>query len=179
MPANSLFLLSLLNKVLVYVDNLYVNKDGLKMQEKDIERFWKKVDKKSKNECWEWSGRISPNGYGQFWFEGSTGTAHRFIYQAINGRLDKGKGHVCHSCDNRKCVNPNHLFYGTAKDNQQDMTNKGRGRMGVKNGAAKLNEMLASEIRKLGEEVLTQQEIANRYGISQQTVSNIFLGKVW
>lgn len=148
------------------------------MQEKDLKRFWKKVDLKNEIECWEWKGRVSTNGYGQFWFEGSTGSAHRFIYQALNGRLNKNVGHVCHTCDNRKCVNPNHLFYGSAKDNQQDMTNKGRGRTGSKNGATKLIKNEVLEIRKIGKS-MSQQKIAKKFNVSQQLISKILLKEVW
>jgi len=79
------------------------------------------------DECWDWDGAIfKQTGYGQF---GSvkTGvhTAHKYSYQLFNGQVPEGL-FVCHSCDNRLCFNPKHLWLGTAKQNSEDMVKKGR-----------------------------------------------------
>ena len=74
--------------------------------------------------CWEWQGRIDRYGYGQVRVRGKTGKAHREAYRAFHG--DPGKLLVLHTCDNRKCCNPKHLFLGTHKDNMADMVKKGR-----------------------------------------------------
>jgi hypothetical protein len=92
------------------------------------QRFWRKVDKAGPNECWLWKGTLSePNGYGLIsnghnkpWLR-----AHRVSWQLANGR-DPGDLFVCHSCDNRTCVNPAHLWLGTNTDNLKDMVAKGR-----------------------------------------------------
>lgn len=79
----------------------------------------------SDNGCWEWTGIISKHGYGQFHFGDCAANAHRVSYMVFKGPI-KEKLLVCHSCDNRKCVNPDHLWLGTTKDNAQDCVKKGR-----------------------------------------------------
>lgn len=95
-------------------------------QKKDIsvqiENFWSKVNKTST--CWEWSASCS-NGYGSCSFQGKPWRAHRLSYTLTYGEIPSGML-VCHKCDNPACVNPEHLFLGSHKDNFQDMVAKGR-----------------------------------------------------
>ena len=90
-----------------------------------IERFWSYVIKSGDDDCWIWTGGINIRGYGRFWFNGRLEQAHRFAYILTKGEIPLDL-YVCHSCDNPKCCNPNHLWIGTAKDNSQDMVHKGR-----------------------------------------------------
>lgn len=92
------------------------------MNERDIERFWSKVDKSG--ECWLWTGGKS-GGYGYFKVNGSTLRANRLAYEIEHGEIPEGML-VCHSCDTPACVNPAHLWLGTDKDNQADKVAKGR-----------------------------------------------------
>lgn len=90
------------------------------------ERFWKYVDKK-KGDCWEWTGVLTTSGYGKFEIDGKTLVASRVVYEWECGIIPEGM-FVCHTCDNPKCVRPEHLWVGTAKDNNLDCINKGRHR---------------------------------------------------
>jgi len=88
-------------------------------------KFWEK-SKANGHGCWEWTGSIDKDGYGQIHLHGKTIRAHRFAYMLVNGETPDNK-HVLHTCDNPACVNPNHLWLGTNQDNVDDRERKGRG----------------------------------------------------
>lgn len=88
-------------------------------------RFWSKVNKAAPNGCWEWFGAKTPGGYGTFWTGSEKIQAHRWAWQEANGPIPKGLL-GCHKCDNPPCVNPEHIFIGTHKDNHDDAKKKGR-----------------------------------------------------
>lgn len=92
-------------------------------------RFLSNFKPSQDHDCWEWEGDLCSNGYGDLAFcEKGKRTrifAHRFSYVFYKGPLEEGK-YICHACDNPKCVNPNHLFQGSPKDNVRDMFSKGR-----------------------------------------------------
>lgn len=88
-----------------------------------INRFFTSI--KEVNGCWEWQGSLTKSGYGRFAFKSRTYRAHRFSYIIHKGDI-KDKNIICHTCDNPKCVNPDHLWQGTIKQNTHDMIEKGR-----------------------------------------------------
>lgn len=91
----------------------------------DAYEFWAK--QKVVGECWEWQGAVCADGYGSASVKGiATHAAHRIAYILVHGPTASSHLFVCHTCDNRKCVRPEHLFLGTALDNARDRTAKGR-----------------------------------------------------
>lgn len=146
-------------------------KSGASMK-RTIERFEEKVDKSGN--CHIFTGRIQPNGYGQFRKGGKTMYAHRAAYELYKG--DIGDKYVCHTCDNRSCVNPEHLFLGSFQDNMDDMTTKMRHAFGERNPHAKLDEGQVREIRTM---TGTQEEIAAKFGVTRSLISLIKSGKIW
>ena len=88
------------------------------------QRFLERVGDKS--DCWVWTGGVNTGGYGMFWTGNRNTLSHRYAYEKYVGKIPKGML-ACHRCDNRRCVNPKHIFIGTHQDNTIDAFQKGRG----------------------------------------------------
>lgn len=129
--------------------------------------------------CWAWQGPPKDSGYGQAWKDGRPQYAHRLAYQAFVGPIPEGM-HVCHTCDNRLCCNPSHLWTGTNADNTRDRNLKGRQAHGGSHGMVKLTEADAREIKRLLSEGSSPQNvIAKRFGVSPRAVRHIKRGTTW
>jgi hypothetical protein len=133
----------------------------------------------SESGCWEWTPRLCRKGYGRLVLNGKVLTAHRASYIIHFGEIPDD-ALVCHRCDNRKCVNPAHLFVGTPKDNSQDMAKKDRSTHGMKNPRAKLSDDQVRMIReRAASERISHRLIAHDFGVCQQMVSLIVSRKNW
>lgn len=122
--------------------------------------------------CWIWAGDHS-NLYGRFTFNGKRQLAHRISYQLHKGEIPSNM-FVCHRCDSPFCVNPDHLFVGTAKDNVHDMMKKGRRR-----GSNKLSEEQVKMIRSIDYSRFTMLYAAKKFGVTEANVSYILSNKSW
>lgn len=147
-----------------------------------MDRFWSKVDKSAGTDgCWLWVGCRLKTGYGKFHLNGKTVRAHRLAYEMLVGPIPRGLL-VCHHCDTRLCVKPDHLFVGTDGDNARDAAKKGRFRdiAGEKNYTAKLR---AADIPIIRHRLSSGQEpcraIARDYGVSRFTIADINSGRAW
>jgi hypothetical protein len=115
------------------------------------------------------------DGYTTKWVNGTNKKIHRLMYELHRGIIPPNMC-VCHVCDEPACINPSHLWLGTKDDNMHDRDKKGRTTCGEKHHSAKLTGSQVLEIRSISD---TQQEIAKKYGIAQNTVSKIKKRKTW
>ena len=148
-----------------------------------LERFLQKVDKgKEQNDCWTWTG-AQVRGYGHFRMQKPDGTwtmvrAHRYAYEEFNGKFDNSLL-VCHTCDNPLCVNPAHLFVGTAKDNVQDKVRKGKQHIIRNPKFNNLSKEIADSIRADHKNGLSYSDLSIKYGTSKPQVCRIVLNQIW
>lgn len=146
-----------------------------------IERF--EASFRRTETCWLWTKGLNSNGYGSFHKDSAHPNmgAHRFAYETYIGPIPDGLL-VCHTCDVRNCVNPSHLYAGTEADNSRDMESRGRGNhpKGMRMAAAKLTDDDVREIRRAyAAGGISQQALADQYGVAQHAVSRIVRGLSW
>lgn len=150
-----------------------------------VARLYGNVKNNERSGCWEWQGSTR-GGYGRI-IVGSrkdgtrrSESAHRLSYILNNGAIPEGM-EVCHKCDNRCCINPDHLFLGTRQDNIDDREYKGRNKppVGERNGMAKLTKSDVLEIIEKRAQGVSFQKLANEYGVCKKTVQDAANGKHW
>jgi hypothetical protein len=147
-------------------------------------RFNQKWKINEKTGCWDWQATKFPSGYGVFYLKHKgqlINRAHRASYILHCGDIPKSK-FICHTCDNPSCVNPEHLWAGTAKENKLDCILKGRAKYakGSKLKTAKLNERQVDFIKMILQlNVCTQEQLANVFNVSRGAISYISRGRNW
>lgn len=133
------------------------------------------------SDCWIWRGHVDSIGYGRFPYKGEN-KAHRVAYSIFTGQIPDGML-VLHKCDNRQCVNPEHLFLGTQSDNMKDMVSKGRNAQpklfGERNPMARLTQKQVDAIRSEVAAGSTQRSMCDKYAVSPMTVSRIVRRESW
>ena len=141
--------------------------------------------------CMEWTKNIGNNGYGVV-YKTTDGirtrmTTHRLAWTVFRGPIPEGK-FICHTCDNKKCINIDHLYVGTAADNGRDFAERGthwskiypeRLRRGASHTGAKLTDVTAMKIRELYAAGRGMQSLSDEFNVSLKTVMNVIHGRVW
>lgn len=178
----------------------------VKLADRQMKNFLSKILLGYGGKCWPWTGALNSTGYGAFVLGRKIHTAHRASFMLFNGEIPDGM-EVCHTCDVRHCVNPEHLFLGSRMDNVRDCISKGRhshgwrhkeilrrvSAKGAKHGSktqpqtvrrgsqrafSKLKEEDVFLIKALAKK-MTQKQVASMFGVSQTLISSICRGILW
>ncbi len=170
-----------------------VNSRGLPATAAEIERFRGRFVAGVPSACWLWTGYVAVCGYGVMKCGGRPTYAHRISYMLFRGPI-ADKLQVCHTCDNPRCINPDHLFLGTGRENIQDAAAKGRIRHGDSHpwrlhpelvpkgeghGQHVLTESEVLEIRALVQAGATWAAMAARYGVGRGTIGHVVMRRTW
>lgn len=158
------------------------------LTESDAARFWSKVERSTG--CWKWLAATWGQGYGYLWLNGKNVRAHRIAFVLGNQLAIPAGVLVCHTCDNRSCVYPDHLYLGSVADNYSDMIDRGPGRpplpsmrrraRGERVGNSVLKEGQVREIRAICRRSdRTMADVGQQFGVSSVMVRKIAIGDWW
>lgn len=127
--------------------------------------------------CWLWNGEIGISGYGRFTTEGKKLRAHRFAYTAYKGPIPQGML-VLHSCDNPRCVNPDHLRVGTNVDNTRDKRDRNRFNA-PKGEASNLSKLSEQDVVQIRSDTRIAREVARDFGVTRSAIQSVRSKKTW
>lgn len=142
-----------------------------------IDRLTSKTTPEPMTGCWLWTASVFKNGYGQAG-RGTNQYAHRLAYRLARGLIPKGAS-VLHRCDQRSCVNPDHLFLGTPTENMLDMTVKGRRARGNTHGRRRLSAEQVRDIRAKLAAGAGQSALAREHGVTRLNIHLIAHNRTW
>ena len=145
----------------------------------DEERLRRQIGAEDRRGCWPWLGTINNKGYGMVSLNGRGMAAHRAVYMVLTGKPIPRELDLCHRCDNPKCVNPDHMFFGTRTDNMRDASAKGRMARGMRHPHAILTDGQVKEIRERVRSGEVQRHIAASMGIDFRTLNAVATRKSW
>lgn len=158
--------------------NLKVYKNRIYHKRDVMERLREKYVVDEVTGCWNWTGRLMPNGYGRMEIDERQMYAHRASWFIHHGEIRDGL-YVCHHCDNRKCVNPDHLHLGTAQDNSDDAVSRNRFPVGSAASPAVLKDDHVVQIKRRLQMGEMDSVLAREFGIGDETVRGIRIGRTW
>lgn len=148
--------------------NRYVVEKGVPHPSDDEEYFFKRSIPEPNSGCWIWQGTLSAKGYGVYTANKKQRGAHRGSYEAGFGHIPEGM-YVCHKCDVRCCVNPDHLFVGSHADNMKDMAIKLR----------QNRKLTGEQVLEIKSSNLSGRELAKKFGVKPHAIYGIRQGKRW
>jgi hypothetical protein len=144
--------------------------------------FDSRVSPEPNTGCWLWTGTADRKGYGFYRVPtvngGGNRRAHRFAWEREHGEVPEGL-FVCHRCDNPACVNVDHLFLGSAAENNADRKTKGRSACGERSGQARLSVPRVDEIRRRHRAGESAEALARAFGVGATTVLRVVHGLTW
>lgn len=143
-----------------------------------LDRITEKVTYEPNSGCWLWTGGLSSYGYGATQFQGRQLLMHRVVFEMYNGAVP-GTGVLCHRCNVRSCVNPDHIYIGTAQSNVMDAVRSGRHAHGTTHGCSKLSDCKVRQMRELSATGMTYADIAKRFGVARPTAAKACKGMSW
>lgn len=140
--------------------------------------FWARVNKSAPGNCWEWTGSLNTDGYGRVFYGGAGQMAHRLAWFLEKGAWPSSTAFLCHHCDNRKCVNPTHLYEGDARTNAKDSVVRGRNWRGERHHRARLTWDDVDWIRSL-QGLARAKVMAEEFGVSKDQIYSIWRNDCW